>query len=92
MRDFWNAPKSVQSTACEKVGDAVDVATLSGASMKRYVNSTMTASPANLKTKTSSPVERQVVNIHLGVMTKYNKIYTLSNQFGDHVGDSMNIQ
>ena len=39
-----------------------DVATLSGANVRRDVNSTMTASPANLKTKTSSPAERQVVD------------------------------
>ena len=63
--DFCHAPNCVQSTPCEKVGDAVDVATLSGATMKRYVNSTMTASPANLKTKTSSPAERKVVGIYL---------------------------
>ena len=54
-----------------------DVATLSGAKVRRGANSTMTASPANLKTKTSSPAERQVVDIHLGVLTKYNKIFII---------------
>ena len=60
-----------------------DVATLSGANVRRDVNSTMTASPANLKTKTSSPAERQVVD----------KIYqNIHHPIGDHGGNSMNIQ
>ena len=60
-----------------------DVATLSGANVRRDVNSTMTASPANLKRKTSSPAERQVVD----------KIYqNIHHPIGDHGGNSMNIQ
>ena len=59
------------------IGVREDVATLSGAKVRRDANSTMSASPANLKTKTSSPAERQVVDIHLGVLTKYNKIFII---------------
>ena len=49
-----------------------DVATLSGANVRRDVNSTMTASPANLKTKTSSPAERQVVDKIYQNIPKYS--------------------
>ena len=47
----------------------MDVVTSSGLRVRRDANYTMTASPANLKTKTPSPAERQVDEIH--ILTKY---------------------